>query len=250
MTSPKDLLTQVQNEIKSENELEYFLTHQNRYRFILEQIAKLNLPPAAKILDIGCFPLHLFKALELAGYEVFGVSSKHEPVKNARVVSLNIEKDKMPFANDFFDLGLFSEVMEHLLYSPLVYLEKLRKVLKPDGYLLLTTPNAIHLKHRLELLVGKSPHFPLFQLYESTADNDYIYHRHNREYTLPEIREIVRKAGFDIQSATSFNAYSPFREKLHPEGRAAKIIKGMVFLSTVAVGSFRDSIYILAQKNG
>lgn len=219
---------------------EYALIHQNRYKYILKQIEKLGLPKAIKILDVGCFPLDLFKTLEDRGYNMFGISSEHEKVRHKNVVALNIETDKLPFEKDFFDLVLFSEVMEHMIGSPTVYLDKFWKVLKPNGYLLITTPNAVHIKHRLELLFGKSQNFPLFQFEGS------VYHRHNREFTMAELVRVLDN--FKLVNTERFNAYSPFREKLHPEPIHVKLAKGLVYLPTLIFPTLRDSLFILAQK--
>ena len=71
----------------------YYLIHQVRFQLILKTIEQLNLPPSAKILDIGCFPLYLFEELEKKGHHMHGVASHHEPVTNERIAQLNIEKE-------------------------------------------------------------------------------------------------------------------------------------------------------------
>src|SRR3990167_8576430 len=100
----KQILLEIENSSKSLKELDYFLTHKDRYKFILEKIKTLNLPSNAKILDVGCFPPHLYQALEKLGYEVYGIGSVHEPINLKNIVNLNIEKEKLPFKNNFFDL--------------------------------------------------------------------------------------------------------------------------------------------------
>lgn len=193
-------------------------------------------------MDVGCFPLDLFNKLTEQGYEMYGISSEHEQVKQKGVISLNIETDNLPFENDFFDLVLFSEVMEHMVYDPQVYLRKFLKVLKPNGYLLVTTPNAVHLKHRLMLLCGKSQYFPLFQFDGS------IYHRHNREFTLSELKEVLQKAKFNVIESKLFTAYGPFRKKLHKGNILDKISKIIAYFPTIIFPSLRDSLFLLAQK--
>src|SRR3989344_6999562 len=96
-------------------ELEYFTIHQERYRIILNEILNLQLPQKSRVLDIGCYPLHLFTALqrEPFQFDVTGISSLHEPVENKKIKQMNIEKDKFPFKSDSFDLVLMTEVVEH-----------------------------------------------------------------------------------------------------------------------------------------
>ncbi len=234
--------------IKDKKELDYFLTHLVRYIFILEVVEKLHLPIGAKILDTGCYPPHLLNNLREQGFDVWGISSKHEPVKDNKIVSLNIEKEKLPFKDDFFDLIIFTEIIEHLLVDPKVYLEKLKKVLKPNGRLLITTPNAVHLKNRMKVALGQSSHFSLNQLYETKIDDDSIYYRHNREFTFAELKQIVSDNGLKIYKSGYFSAYTPFRKRLKKLNPVSWIIKSVGFFLTVLYPSFKDSIFIVAGK--
>ena len=97
------------------------------------------------------------------------------------VVRCDLERDELKIANA--DCAVFTEVLEHLhyYYVPSV-LEKINRGLKIKGYLILTTPNIASLFRRLKLLLGKQP----------------IYRHHVREYTMEEILELIKGAGFDV----------------------------------------------------
>ena len=56
------------------------------------------------------------------------------------------------------------------------------RALKMRGYLILTMLNIASLFRRLKLLLGKQP----------------IYRHHVREYTMEEVLELIKRAGFDI----------------------------------------------------
>lgn len=225
---------------------EYYITHQARYAFIINEIRSLNLPKGAKILDGGCYPLHLFKMLQDLGFEVYGISSKHEPTKEKRVASLNIETDKFPFKDNFFDLIVFTEIIEHLTLSPNSYMPKLYKVLKKNGKCLITTPNAVHLKNRAKILFGKNTSFSLKQLNE-TSSPEKIYFRHNREFTIEELGEICTNSKFKIAKCEFFSAYTPFRKGLN-RGIKEQLVKFVGFAITKLFPSLQDSLYVLAVK--
>ncbi len=246
-TNPSVLLEQIKKSIKSKQELEYFYIHQDRYKFVLEKILKLNLPKGSKVLDIGCFPPHIFHGLEVLGFEVWGIASKHEPVKLKNVVSLNIESDKIYLKESYFDLILFSEVIEHLIVSPKIYLPKLKKLLKNEGQIFITTPNGAHLKNRMKLLLGKSPSFGIGQLYQTKLGDDSIYYRHNREFTGSEVKQIMKDNGFKIRNFEFFAAYSPFRKNLNRDP-VTGIVKLVGYLITVMFPGLKDSQYILVAK--
>lgn len=237
------ILSYIRSSIFDKRELEYFLIHKDRYRTILHHIQHLNLPARAKVLDVGCYPPHMFIALQKMGFELSGISSEHEPVKTKNVVVLNIEKDELPFKKEFFDVVLFSEVMEHLVVNPLVYLEKFKTVLKKDGVLLVTTPNAAGLHKRIPALLGRSTYFPLEQVYQTKLDDGSIYHRHNREYTKKELEEILQKAGFSSVDVKTVAVYGPFREKVTQHPLPKRIVRGLAFFVTVLIPSLRDTLF-------
>lgn len=54
---------------------------------------------------------------------------------------IEADASSLPFENESFDFVFCRDVIEHVLDEQLVFAE-INRVLKPDGYLLLTTPNA------------------------------------------------------------------------------------------------------------
>ena len=53
----------------------------------------------------------------------------------------NVELVAFPYADSSFDVVLLCEVIEHLIEDPVRVLREVRRVLKPNGTLILTTPN-------------------------------------------------------------------------------------------------------------
>lgn len=242
----ESVLSDICGSIQETYELEYFLIHQNRYRYILRQITTVGLSTDARILDVGCYPLHLFAALNQLGYQVYGVSSRHESVAAPNVFTLNVETGALPFADNYFNVLLFSEVIEHLVTNPLVYLHEFKRVLKSGGRLILTTPNAAGLHKIIPILCGRTTYFSLPQLYKTLPGDDSIYYRHNREFTKNELAEILEQAGFTVTCQTYLGAYGPFRKKLVPEPLFKKGIKILAFSLTLIWARLRDSLYFEA----
>lgn len=244
------LLRATSAEIDKNKKLQhYYHIHEYRYLYILKKITQLSLSPKDSILDIGCYPLHLFVTLQKMGYDLFGLSSHHESIQEKNITITNIEKEKIPFANDTFCLVIMTEVIEHLTVSPTIYLKEIYRVLRPGGYLLITTPNVAHAKNRLKMFMGKNIYFPLFQLYETNNHEDgSIYHRHNREYTQRELIEIMRCANFTIRDARFFSAYPPFRKTKSDEHFIPRMVKLFGYFLTQLIPQTRDSLYLLAQK--
>lgn len=248
MNSIKNILEQVEGNIKTEQERVYFWTHAVRYQFTLEQVQKIANEKTLRILDIGCFPYHIGYALELLGHEVFGVASEHEPIKNKKVTVLNIENEKFPYRDSFFDLVLFNEVIEHLPQSPVPPLQEIYRVTKKGGYMMITTPNITRSINRGKLLLGKSIMYPIDVYFEENCLGNNIYHRHNREYTLSELATIVQKTGWKIAKQQYFISYTPFRKRAVLDPLWLFMGKYLNYLLMLVLPSFRDNLFVVGKK--
>jgi SAM-dependent methyltransferase len=169
-------------------------------------------PPADStrktLLEIGGSPYYTTILLhQLRGYEIyltnfFGddysdtgqqvVSSQtYNESYECNFVNVNIEKDSLPYPDHSFDMVLFCEVIEHLTQDPTFALVELHRVLKPDGHLLVTTPNVFRLQHVLQIVKGRQN---IFHPYSGHG----IYGRHQREYSLGELANLVGGCGYTI----------------------------------------------------
>ncbi len=232
----------------SSKQKKYFDIHIDRYRFILKQIEKLNLPKNSKILDIGCFPAHLSDSLSSLGYDVYGVSSFHENVTSSKIFSINIENQNLPFKKDFFDLVLFSEVLEHLTEYPERLFLEVSRVLKKSGYFLITTPNAARSQNILLLLLNKNTYPPLDQFKTTHFQDGTIYHRHNREYVISELSNIYPKKTLILKERSTFVSFTPFRTKNRSDKLSLKLVKIANYFLMMMFPSKKDTLYLLYQK--
>jgi glycosyltransferase involved in cell wall biosynthesis/SAM-dependent methyltransferase len=103
----------------------------------------------------------------------------------------NIEEDRFPYDDDSFDTILFCEIIEHLLSDPAHALTEIRRVLKPDGVLVLTTPNVVRLDNLRKVIAGENFYDP----YSGYG----AYGRHNREYTQEELYNLLTANGFTVR---------------------------------------------------
>lgn len=191
-----------------------FFNHKNRYKSDLQIISSYF--RNGVILEIGSSPYHLTFCLRKLGYKVIGVDvnpkvlAKFQNKHKLKIVKCNIEYEKLPFNDNQFDLVIFNEVFEHLGTNPLAALKELRRVLKTNGILILTTPN-LYAFHKVVMFnLGKS----FNNAYEELKKTEtFGYMGHIREYSNKEIREILAKSGFTVK-ATLFRKYNNFSD--HP----------------------------------
>jgi SAM-dependent methyltransferase len=114
--------------------------------------------------------------------------------RNTRTFSyqhFNVESDPFPYADGEFDIVIFAEIIEHLLNDPCKVLREIKRVLKPGGSLIVTTPNVARLENIARLIAGENIYDP----YSGYGP----YGRHNREYTRLELATLLQFEGFDVK---------------------------------------------------
>jgi ubiquinone/menaquinone biosynthesis C-methylase UbiE len=103
-----------------------------------------------KILDAGCGEGHCLEHINgvLGEREYYGVDITKEAIdsastrcKYAKLFQANIKK--LPFDDNYFDLVICTEVIEHI-YDTKAVLSEIERVLKPGGNLIITFPNEIN----------------------------------------------------------------------------------------------------------
>jgi len=94
-----------------------------------------------KILDIGsCTGKALRRFGEFEAFELCGVDIRDEGVEGINFKPCDIEKDKIPFPDNYFDFVYSKSVLEHVRNTDNFVKESLR-VLKPGGIFIGLTPD-------------------------------------------------------------------------------------------------------------
>jgi glycosyltransferase involved in cell wall biosynthesis/SAM-dependent methyltransferase len=233
---------------------EYVETHLSR----LQKTLAITPPggPADRILEMGAY-LQVTPALRSKlGYgEVRGCYfGKLGRVDHRRVVSaegdvfeceidhFNAEKDLFPYQNEHFKAVLCCELIEHLYHDPMHLMSEVNRILKPGGYLVLTTPNIAALRGVAAVLQGYHPGF--FHAYiKPAAGDEEADARHNREYTPREIHQLLENSGFEVTLLET----GAFRDEPRPEYHWVRRLLERYQLPT----DLRDDgIYAVGKKTG
>jgi SAM-dependent methyltransferase len=240
--SEKDYLRQVRGVFTTPQDAEQYLYDSwGRIQQALAWTEELTRAGARDVLELGANPYcltllarrHLDLRLTLGNYfgeqipRGRGVHAIETPDGAVELAyeHFNIESDPFPYADGSFDVVLFCEIIEHLLGEPRI--AEMRRVLRPGGYVLVTTPNATRLGNLVRLARGRniyagySPHGP--------------HGRHNREYTLAEVVELLERHGLRAKRTLVRNVYPhPLRSRL---------------VQSLRPNVWREHLFVLAQRD-
>lgn len=127
-------------------------------------------------------------ALTLASGEEFEQRMGEHGIQ---VAVCDIETTPFPHEDASVDQVLFCEVLEHLLY-PHGVLREIRRVLRPGGRVLVSSPNMAALRNRVRLLLGLSILDPLPDVrWSAEGVPEATYRPHVRTYLLSEALELL-----------------------------------------------------------
>ena len=180
-----------------------------RIQVVLDILAKLHDQGARRVLELGSNPYLMTVLmqrrfdfeLELANYFAERLTAT-ESVHVAELAGeriefpfrhFNVERDVFPHSDRSFDCVLFCEILEHLLESPDHAVAEMARIVRPGGFLVVSTPNATRLTNLYFLAMGRN----IWDWYSANGP----YGRHNREFTLSEVRSLLDRHGFDVAHA-------------------------------------------------
>jgi 2-polyprenyl-3-methyl-5-hydroxy-6-metoxy-1,4-benzoquinol methylase len=235
-----------------EGEYRYLTLHRDEYertvQDVLGQFRNID-PNSISILEIGPFLGVVSIVLSRLGFRVVAADIKEFiSCKNLQrkfdengvaYRECNLKTYSLPFSDEEFDVVIMCETLEHLNFNPLPVIKEINRVLKQNGILYLSLPNLACLNNRLYLLEGKSIHNPIQDFFSQLdANANMIVGLHWREYTAPEVSEMLERMGFNIL----YHKYDSRKTAKRP-GRTAKRIIRKVLHRIINIPFFKRVIY-------
>jgi len=188
-------------------------------RYLAKHIPRLSktlaLVPApqrtGRVLELGCY-MQITPLLErFCGYKevrgaYYGPAGRIDRRTfdfpdgefSCYVDHFDVERDAYPYPDEYFDLVVAGEIVEHMTYDPMAMLIEARRVLTDGGYLLISTPNVGSVTSVAKTLDGRD-NPQIFFLYERPGADERTDIGHVREYTCYELGEAVKAAGFEVE---------------------------------------------------
>lgn len=158
----------------------------------------------ARILEIGCgngntgaLALSMNKCGSYIGVELHEAAALNAKEKISQVIIGDIEKVELSFEDNYFDVLILSEVLEHLV-DPWNVLRKLHRYMKPGALILASSPNVSHYRIILMLLRGEW----------NLTDDGVMDRTHLRWFTPDSFAEMFESTGYSV---LKLEPLSPFR---------------------------------------
>jgi len=156
-------------------------------------LSLLGDPSNKKVLDVGCAGGYLGEEIKKMGAkEVVGIDLSERAIAEAKkridgAFAIDIQNTAVPFEDGHFDVIIFSEVIEHLIF-PEKALQELKRVLRADGAIIITTPNLLVFSNRMRMLFG------VFEYKDFT----FFERGHIHFFTVDSLKKAIAQEGFRL----------------------------------------------------
>ena len=156
-------------------------------------------PLSGLLLDVGCYNGSFSRYLH--GIKYIGVDVNRQAVEEAKERKIDVmlaSCDFLPFRSESFDACSLIEVIEHLFF-PGKAVKEAHRILKPNGKLILTTPNLVNFIDRVNMLIGENIVPGLEQS------------QHIRFFTWKSLNHFLRRSGFELEGRKTWYLQFPLK---------------------------------------
>lgn len=176
----------------------------HRHKF-MTVLSKIKPDKSKTVLDVGCGPGTFISLMKRDYKKVYGIDIAKKQIEFAKknfkqknIIWVASDLEEINFKKNTFDYVCMIEVIEHLEHDKMVdMLKSIKKILKNEGSLVLTTPNYIS-------------HWPLVEFILNKISRLDYKEQHITKFTKKNLAELLTNNGFKIKSIETFFIASPF----------------------------------------
>jgi len=159
-----------------------------------------------RVLEIGAGGGEIIRTLR-SSYESWVATDISQPRVKAlteefkddpavQILNHNIERERLPFKDNYFDMVLLIDIIEHII-DPIVALAEIHRTLTPQGRLIINTPNIAKWTRRIKLLFG---YFPATAgiweglcMYDGKTPTDLLDEGHLHYFTFRSLTRLLKE---------------------------------------------------------
>lgn len=201
----------------------------------LKFLKMLDCNPDANVIDLGCgkgdFTLKVKEQINVK--EIYGVDLWEDAVTEARSKGIKAEKmdlnEELGFPDCSFHVVVSNQVLEHLFF-PSIFVQEIYRVLKKDGYSVISTENLASWDNIISLLFGYTPfsmEFDRLKIGNPFSPHDKAkraeYPSHVRIFSFQGLVDILKFHGFKIEKISA-SGYLPFNFLANLDPRHARFV--------------------------
>lgn len=185
---------------KFEEKWGFDATYSNFIRFDILDNIKEERTKTLNILEIGCGTGATLLEIKsrYRNANIYGIEINENVCEiaknNCNLIIGNVELIELPYSNNFFDYIILGDILEHL-NDPWKVLNKIKKYLKKEGFLIASIPNIMHVSIVKELIKGSF----------SYASSGILDRTHLRFFTLKEIQKLFEDNKYSIKNVQAIN---------------------------------------------
>jgi len=205
--------------------------------------------PSTRILDFGAGSCDKVSVLQTLGYQCSACDDLNDPwhrqagvadkikhfAKKLGIDYVLVEGGELPFEPETFDIVMMHDVIEHLHDSPREIVLRLVNLVKPNGLIFVTVPNAVNIKKRIRVLSGRTNYPPYDQFYWWPG----AWRGHVREYVLDDLRQLALYQGLELVDLRGCH---------HMTNCLPALTRFLYSLATSVFPNWRDSLSLVARK--
>jgi SAM-dependent methyltransferase len=226
-------------------EADYGLIYRIRARLEANRVLSwcADLADDARILDVGCgdgFHLNLLRKYGAKSWTLEGVDLDKRAVRMAEKSGLKIHLgtvEKLNLPENSYDLAFMIQTIEHV-EKPDAVVSAVKKLLKPDGKLVIVTDNTDSID---------------FRLFKKSYWGGYHFPRHWNLFNRKSLTKLAEKCGFEMIDLSTQVSPVNWVYSIHNalvDKRAPRVlINRFTLRSTVSLSAF-TSLDIVLQKFG
>jgi 2-polyprenyl-6-hydroxyphenyl methylase/3-demethylubiquinone-9 3-methyltransferase len=228
--------------------------HERRFSYLLERITEV-LPRGSRVLDMGSHFLDQALLLRKAGYAVHGFDAsaftempsvrrvaQENQIELSTIHDLSLGEFGADIPDSTFDALVFAEIIEHLAFNPLLMWKSIFRLLKPNAFIFVSTPNGLGMRRRVKeiaklvLGMGKGP--SIKEIFGSVT-----YGHHWKEYGRGELVKYFSFLGIPPENIRLFRYHYRKKTELWQYSKFSWTLS--FFLDRVPV--LREELFLVAR---